>query len=174
MPKVGGINEQLQWVFYDAVTLGAADVDTTLFQSPKGTGGKTLEDTNMKAEGKLPSKQEFQIQAITMHCQPDVTKALLVALLKDASFELVVGDKRYLECSLQKLVAGCGIEGMTTGTAIELYHNGNGDPRAIFTLSKPVNITADENFSVECHWKTAPGAVKFWISLEGILTRPVQ
>lgn len=174
MPKVKGISEQIQWVFYDSVTLGASDVDTTLFQTPKGNSGKTLEDTNMKAEGKLPSKQEFAIHAISVHCQPDVTKALLTTLLKDASFELVVGDKRYLECPLGKLVAGWGIEGLTTGTSIELYHNGNGDPRAIFTLSKPIEITADENFSVECHWKAAPGAVKFWVSLEGILTRPVQ
>jgi hypothetical protein len=174
MPKVSGTTENLQWVFYDSLTLGASDTDAILFQTPKGSSSKTLEDTNMKSAGKLPSSQEFVIHAISVHTQPDITKALLVALLKDASFELVVGDKRYLEAPLGKLVAGWGIEGLTTGTSIELYHNGNGDPRAIFTLAKPVTIVAEQDFSVECHWKVAPGAVKFWVNLEGILSRSAQ
>lgn len=174
MPRFQERGEALHWVMYDSKLLGASDVDATLFQDPVGSASKTLQDTNMRAAGELPSEQEFEIRAISVHAQPDITKALLVGLLTDAVLEIWIGEKPYHQVPLVKVVAACGIEGLTTGTTIELYHNGIGDPRALYTLNPTLIIEPKENFRVELHWTTAPTAVKFWVNLEGILRRAIQ
>ena len=173
-PAVKGIEEKIDWVLYDSATLGAADVFVTLFQQPFGQVGKRLPDTNLRSAGSMPGKQNFLVKAVTFHAQPDVTKTLLVALLKDAALDLKIGEKSYLQIPLQRITAGCGVQGLTTGTTIELYHNGPGDPRAVFSLEKPIQIDIQENFSIELSWLTAPGVVKFWVCLEGTLSRAAQ
>lgn len=174
MPKYVDKGEALNWVFYDSLTLDASAVDATLFQSPVGQSNKTLQDTNMRAAGKLPASQEFEVKALGFLADPDVASADIVALLKGASFELVVGEKRYHECPLILLTGGCGIDGLTTGTSIEHYHNGIADPRAIYTIEPSVIIEEDENFRAEVHWDTAPGAKRFMILLFGMLKRSIQ
>jgi len=166
--------ERMDWIYYDSVTLGASDTLATLFQIPYGQAGKKLADTNLKAAGVLPGKQKFQIRAITMHAEPDVTRALLTALMKSGAIDIKVGEKSYLQVPIQRITSGCGMDGLTTGTSVELYHNGVADPAAIFSLDEGIDVEIDENFQVEMSWLTAPGAVKFWVCLEGKLERAVQ
>jgi len=166
--------ERIDWTLYDSITLGAADTLATLFQIPYGQGGKKLADTNLKAAGTMPGKQKFLLKAITIHCEPDVTKALITSLFKSGAFDLKIGEKSYHQVPMQRLTAGCGVDGLTTATSDNFYHNGLADPRAIYTLDEGIDIEIDENFQVELSWLTAPGAVKFWVCLEGKLERAVQ
>jgi hypothetical protein len=156
------------------VTLGASDTNVILFQTPKGQASKKLPDTNMDLAGQLPAGQKFTVKAITMRAEPGITLALLKALMTSGSFEFKIGEKSYLKLPVAKLTAGCGIDGVTTGTTMEAYHNGQGDPRAIYSLELPIDIDPGQNFAVEMNWNTAPGAVKFWVDLEGTLKRAVQ
>ena len=174
MARVAGVKQLLDWIFYDSFTTDGTIKEVTLFQVAVGDDSKTLVDTNMRATGKLPSGHTFRIWGLSIHTQPDETLANLVALLKDAVLTVVIGEKDQIQVPLIKLTGGAGIQGLTTGTSVEAYHNGVGDPRAIFTLKNSIDIEDDEVFRVEIKWTTAPTTgAKAWVNLEGELRRTV-
>jgi hypothetical protein len=174
MPQVaeGG---KVTWTFWDSITLGAADVEATLFQTPRGQGGKTKYDTNMVAAGQLPKGNAFTVEAFSWGVLCDVTFALTTALSK-GYWEITVSDKIMSEGLLFNTPMGAAVDLVTDAAAAPLtsVRIGTPDARNLWTLGRSYTIEATEQFDVHCVWPVAPTAVKFWFMIHGELLRPLN
>jgi hypothetical protein len=178
MPNTGTGSEKIYYPLYDSITLGAADLTATLFQSPIGQSSKTLYDTNMVLAGQLQQPQTFDLMGIWIAALPGATAANVIALSKGA-MTIVVGSKPANEILLALLTSGGGLKVQTAqsnaAVAAPIYANfGQEDSRNLYTLRYPIKINAGEHFRAELQWPVAPGALKFWIGFEGSLGRAIQ
>lgn len=154
-------------VLWDSITLGAADVTATLFQIPRGQGGKTDYETNMVQAGQVPKGKSFEILAIGWNVEADATLATLIALSK-GYWKLVVSDKTWAEADLFFTPGGSGLWGPGSGAAAsELLNVGLPDARNLWSLEYAITLSDNESFYVDLQWPVAPTAIKFWFMLYG-------
>lgn len=178
MPNTGTGSEKIFYPLYDSITLGAADLGATLFQSPVGQGGKTLFDTNMRLAGQLQQPQTYDVLGLWVSALPGATAANVIALSK-GTLILWVGSKPYHEVPLFFLTSGSGLsvqvaQSNAAVAASILANFGDPDARNLYTLEYPVGIETGEHFRAELTWPVAPGALKIYIGFEGTLGRAIQ
>jgi hypothetical protein len=141
--------------------------------------------SNMEAAGNIPGNKAFLVRAIGVQV---FTPAAAVDIIADLAgvinrgvCRLFIGNKDYSEWPIYLLSESGGVFGdISDGTAATLLANvGNGipDPRASYTLSRPLLIENQLNFTARCEWPAlgAVGAdVSVRVILKGELGRQVQ
>lgn len=195
-PGVPGQIDVIDWTYYDSISFAAAAAmaTTVFFQTPI-SGTKLLNATNLQGTGgQLPFPQTLTVTALKVYIANNTAPADLQNLLSNVSYVLTVGLKPFFQCPLAVLTAGMG--GIVTaaaqvGTApagaAPLFSTSNGvpDPRAVYSLNKPIIIGYGENFNVTltpnvgfnfAAGTTNPPGVgtSIVVHLDGILTRQVQ
>jgi hypothetical protein len=102
-------------------------------------------------------------------------------LINTGVFQLTIGNKVYNLEPLWCLTAGGGAVGvLASGSTVSQSYaqNGIGDPRAVNTLSKPLFIGPQINFTAQITWPAAltlaSGNTAISVLLDGDLLRPVQ
>lgn len=177
MPRIENGKEVLSWLLYDSITLGAADVQATLFTQPQGSGTKTVFDTNMKEAGKLPWPEEFTFKGIRLACLFDNTDALLTALMK-GTMSLIIGAKSYMDLPLFRMTAASGLfiaaHDDTTAATVRYGQAGRPHAHSLYTFAVPLTLEPGEVFRVELVWPVAPTAQKLYIGFDGTLRRAIQ
>lgn len=107
--------EVIQETIYDKATYASAgQTEITLFQNPKGQGGKTIDDTNMTLAGNLPKPIYYLIKSIALEFYPGVSPVTVAnsaadtsavvsnftndvyTFIKNGSLVLNIGSKDYL------------------------------------------------------------------------------
>ena len=195
-PGVPGQIDVIDWTYYDSISFAAsAAMATSVFFQTPISGNKLLNQTNMQGQGgQLPFPQTLTITALKVFIANNTVPADLNNLLNNCSYVLTVGLKPFFQCPLAVLTAGMGAivtAAAQVGTApagsAPLFTTSNGvpDPRAVYTLSKPIIIGYGENFNVTITPNAAfnfaanttnPAGVgtTIVVHLDGILTRQVQ
>jgi len=173
--SIVGEGGKVDWKIWDSILLEAADLEATLFTVPKGQAGKTKYHTNMTASSQLPLGNNMQVCALSWWTEPDIAKLDLVALCK-AYFEVIVSGRIMREDIIGNLPMGATLNADLDGAAaaVEVARVGYPDYRDIGSLAKSFMISNMESFEVRVHWGTAPGALRLWFMLHGILERPLN
>jgi len=171
MLTAGAIITQELW---DNTTLEVADLQATLFVTPKGQAGKTLYDTNMVQGGQLPKGWRYQIMALSWHVEPDMPLAGAIALSK-GTYELHISNKIWAEGVLNTLCSGGGptfdYNAAPIPVAEIVVRMGTAMSNNLKQLSRAIPLSPSEAFRVEFRWAVAPGVKKFWFVLHGELQR---
>lgn len=192
--------EELSWSLYHFQAYAAAGQQTlTFFQTPVGSGGLTVVDTNMKLAGQIPAGQAFLCTAISFEFQPGVLPENSSALagvnaindfvtdthkvMNSGFVQFLVGSKYYVEDSpigafppAYGLAAAFGAATTAAATTINnAYGRVNGQLHSIV----PVELTANQNFQVTVTWPslvTLPSTVagRLGCRLHGRLFRNAQ
>jgi len=109
----------------------------------------------------------------------------IAQLINTGVFVLTIGNKQFAMEPLWVLTAGGGAYGMMAAAAgvgvpsyVDYAQNGIPDPRAVNTLSIPIFIPPQMNFSAVASWPAAltlsGGDTTICFLLDGDLIRPVQ
>lgn len=179
IPNAGEWIDQVFWHSRLYPALGTGSLDFFTVTDP------SLFVTNMEAPGQMAGDKEFLVRAIGVEI---FQNAALVPATDPADFDslsdlgvarLYIGNKDYSEWPVYLLTAGGGVAGYQTNpaAAAALVNNGVADPRAVYSLAKPLLIPRQLNFKVRVEWPTAPAlttALYVRVSLRGEITRQIQ
>jgi hypothetical protein len=192
--QYSGAKEAVGWMLYHKLQYtSAATVALRYFTAIPAN----IEFGNMEVAGQLASPKAFFLRAIRVRIdgQPFSTTAVadaniqdgrandLVMLLEHGVLQLTIGSKQYGQWPLHVLPAGGGVViSWQTGdidVVIQDANNGIQDPRAVYSLSKPLFIAPQINFYVDLLWPNGPytldqGNTNILVMLDGDLIRPVQ
>jgi hypothetical protein len=158
-PILGGVEDYITQPIYDSVSFaaGAAFAQQTMFQQPRGQGGKTLAQTNMTSPGFLPNPQRLILRALRVFISNNTVPTDMANMLQNVSLQLTLGTKPYFQGFVGLLSAGCGAmvtAAAQVGTApagsAPLFSTSNGvpDQRSVFTLNQPITIEQGETIQV--------------------------
>lgn len=189
-----GEKEVIGWSLWDTNTyVSAATTTLRYFSTIRAT--KNL--GNMVTASQLPGPEAFFLRAIRVYIcsQPFVTTAVADSTVQDGKvddldmlmrlgvLELIVGTKRYGEWPIWMLPQGGGIVPFfQTGdvdVVVQTATNGIPDPRAVYTLSKPLFLAPLVAFYVDLNWPAGAltldaGNTVIQVVLDGDMIRPVQ
>jgi hypothetical protein len=194
--QYAGAQESLGWVWWDTVTYTSGTTTTlTLFNAIRAT----RDLGNMELAGAFPFPKGFLIRVIRFFLKgrprsiaraastnPNTGQLDNVAqLINTGHFELTVGNKSYLQVPLWMLTSGGGASGIIAlqgatadpGAAIDYAQNGIADPRAVYSLTRPIFIEPQINFFGTLAWPAAvtlTGDHTLCIALDGDIVRQVQ
>jgi len=157
---------------------------------------------NMVQAGQLQSGQSFLIRAIRVAIQADTRETATAAsaggvtetayedvkeLAYDGTLALTIMDKPYGVWPIWMLPAGGGptVVIATSGTHAAGSHsmisgavNGSPDPRAVYSLTRPIRIPPQVAFRATLRWDAAKtlnvGNTAITVCLDGDLRRPSQ
>lgn len=197
-----GEYEGIRQSFYDFTTYDAAgQTELQFFQTPKGQGGKSIEDTNMTSAGQLPQPQHFLVESIEIYLYPGVDPVTaaeqvlapsnfandMYAVAQQGALDFFIGSKSYLiEAPLNRFPPKTKLE---TQFAVDLEQTTpadaqfSGDYAAFcgrpYYLDPPVLLVPNQNFAVTLVWKTAvplPSTenARIGVVLDGLLYRQSQ
>lgn len=181
--------ETIGWKWWDTQTFTSASTTAlTQFFNVRAS----LDLSNMEVAFQLAAPKAFLIRAIRFFIKSrptGITAATvsnvtietglfddLAQLINLGVFQLTIGNKTYNMEPMWCLTAGGGAYGiLTTGSYAQ---SGIADPRAVNTLSKPLFIGPQINFTARIDWPNtltlAGGNPAVCILLDGDLLRPVQ
>ena len=196
--------EQLKTNLYDSNAYPAAGVTTLqFFQIPIGQGNKTLEDTNMRLAGQLPTNQLFLVEGVEVLFLPtDPTVAAdmpaafgagaVAAIINDAYIfyrsgflKFRVGSKDYIEEGplmkfppSQNFKVEGALADATTAAANQqsriAYGYAGGVPYGII----PILLIENQNFDITLEWPSGVQAItnpaRVVVTLDGVLFRRAQ
>lgn len=191
--------ESIGWKWWDTQTY----VSGTTTALPQWFNVRATPDlSNMEVAFQLAAPKAFLIRAIRFFVKqrpravsPIVTGAAtgafdnIAQLINTGVFTLTVGNKVYNMEPLWCLTAGggaagsLGVAGAGAGAtavmgSMDYAQNGIADPRAVNTLSKPLFIGPQINFTARVDWAAAltlaGGNTDICFLLDGDLLRPVQ
>lgn len=192
-----GQKEVIGWKWWDTQSY----VSGTTTQLPQWFNVRATPDLgNMEVAFQLAAPKAFFCRAIRFFVKQrprSVARAAatnpntgamdnIAQLINTGVWTFTVGNKVYNMEPLWCLTAGggaCGVlalEGATAdpGGAIDYAQNGIPDPRAVNTLSKPLFIAPQINFTALVNWPAAltlaGGNTDITFLLDGDLVRPVQ
>lgn len=189
-----GAKETIGWAWYDTITYTSA---TTIAAAMFTATRATLNLSNMEIAGQLAAPKAFFLRAIrvlpllapysivvqaTGNVQTGVIDDMRL-LLNTGVLQLTIGQKNYGQWPLWMLPAGGGvIPFVATGDVdviVDYANNGVCDPRAVYSLTKPLFIAPQINFRVDLLWPAgavtlATGNPTIVVVLDGDLVRPVQ
>jgi hypothetical protein len=182
MPFVQGVGDVMTQPLYDELTVAAAGTSQLVyFSQPVGQAGKTLLNTNMQLAGQLQAGYRMMALALAVSFRTAALLANLKLILDTGFGQLNIAAKWWWQSPLRFLPGGLGILGFSDlGAATPLnaaWSHGTPDPRAIYTLRQPIEITQTESFNFTTVWATAvtPSAdTPMTVALHGELTRTVQ
>lgn len=177
--------ETIGWKWWDTQTY----ISGTTTSLPQWFNVRATPDLgNMEVAFQLAAPKAFLCRAIRFFVKSRptivtsgatfVTNAFddLAQLINTGVFQLTIGNKIYNMEPLWCLTAGGGAAGvLSTGAYAQ---NGVADPRAVNTLSKPLFIGPQINFTAVVSWPAAltlaSGNLTITFLLDGDLLRPVQ
>jgi hypothetical protein len=171
---------------YDTVTIAAGGTVSTLttafFTNVGAASNKTLAQTNMTQQQKLPAPEAFSIFGIRLRWQEDILLADLLTLLSNFALSLILGQKRYQLAPLWYFSSGGGISGFSTQTTESVYTNGWPGREAMHKLAIPIVIENQMTFygQFEGNTQTLTAAVDggtgatLQLVLDGLYARGVQ
>jgi hypothetical protein len=187
--------DRIGWKWWDTQTY----VSGTTTQLPQWFNVRATPDLgNMEVAFQLAAPKAFLIRAIRFFIKQrprSVTPALatgaatgaidnVAQLINTGVFVLTIGNKQFAMEPLWVLTAGGGAMGMLALSAIsgastvDYAQNGIADPRAVNTLSIPIFIPPQLNFSAVVSWPAAltlsGGNTDITFLLDGDILRPVQ
>lgn len=180
MARIEGIGERIHWPLYDAISLPTATTGAYQFLTvPLGQSSKTLVDTNMRQGGRLSGADSYEVRGFSLAVDARAAAADAGIIASASAFRFVVDAKEMFSIAPGgKLGGGMGVfVGVHSGTAISLPALGLPDPRAIYVLSEPFSIDAQQGFVAELVFPVAVTLTvitKVWLTVEGIMTRSVQ
>lgn len=195
--QYAGQKESIGWKWWDTQTY-VSGVTTSLVQWFNTRATPDL--SNMEIAFQLAAPKAFFCRAVRFFLKQrprSVARAAatnpntgavdnIAQLINTGVWTFTIGNKVYNQEPLWNLTAGGGasgiiaLEGATAdpGGAIDYGQNGIADPRAVNTLSKPLFIAPQINFSATLTWPVAltlAGAnTDITMLLDGDLIRPVQ
>ena len=136
---------------YDQVILAAAatinDLTSAFFTNVGPASNKTLGQTNMTQQQKLPAPEAFSIFGIRLWLRSDILRLDLETILNQFAFELVKGQKVYQRAPLWYFSSGAGIDGFTTRNAESCYTNGSPHRESMHKLALNIVLENQETFS---------------------------
>src|SRR5574342_1040646 len=113
---------------YDQFTIAAAGalsvLTSALFTNVGPASGKTLAQTNMTQQQRLPAPEAFSIFGFRLRWAEDVLLADLLTILNGFAFEFILGQKVYQRAPLWYFGAGGGPCAVTPRTDASVYTNG--------------------------------------------------
>lgn len=195
--QYGGQIEAIGWKWWDTQSY----VSGTTTQLPGWFNVRATSDiSNMEVAFQLAAPKAFLCRAVRFFVKQrprSVARAAatnpntgamdnIAQLINTGVWSLTIGNKVYNMEPLWCLTAGGGasgvlaLEGATAdpGGAIDYAQNGIADPRAVNTLSKPIFIAPQINFTALVTWPAAltlaGGNTDISFLLDGDLLRPVQ
>lgn len=183
--QIPGAAEVVDKNLWDTQTyLAAGSAALTFFQA----GNASVAVTNMETGGQLAGGKSFLIRAIGVQVWPVDAAAWATATLTDINtliqrgvLRLFIGNKDYSEWPLFLLSEGGGIAGsVTTGVAatdVAMIGNGVPDPRASYTLMRPLLLENQINFRARIEWPAAPAVAadkNVRVIFSGDMGRPIQ
>ncbi len=185
--------ETIGWKWWDTQTFtSATTVSLTQFFNVRAS----LDLSNMEVAFQLAAPKAFLIRAIRFFVKQRPFRATspspatqqiglfddVAQLINTGVFQLTIGNKVYNMEPIWCMTAGGGAygiltDGSTTGTT-SYAQNGMPDPRAVNSLTKPLFIGPQINFTARIDWAAtltlAAGNPAICILLDGDLLRPVQ
>lgn len=194
-PEYAAYNSQYQG---NIETIGWKWWDTQQFLSGTTTSltqwfttRTSLDLSNMEVQFQLAAPKAFLIRAVRMFIKARPTSITASAvggtvietglyddvaqIMNTGVMQLTIGNKVYNMEPLWCVTAGGGAFGvLTTGSYAQ---NGVADPRAVNTLSKPIFIGPQINFTARIDWAaalTVAYSPNITLLLDGDLLRPVQ
>lgn len=182
MPFIQGLGDNLTQPLYDEQNvLAAGTTQLVFFSSPVGAGTKTFLNTNMQLAGQLQAGFAMSVRAVAISFRTGALLANIKAILDTGFGQFNISSKWWLQTPLRFLPGGVGISGFSDlGAATPLnaaWSNGAPDPRGMYTLIQPIDITATESFNYTASWQVAPVVTvdtPMTTALHGVLTRTVQ
>lgn len=161
----------LSWVLYDtAVFNTTANVGHELFQVSQGGDTTHTEDfTNSPGAASLPANQNFEIKAIGVYPEHDITAAELVKIYNKSWLELKVSESVKLKLPLSLVAAPQEFSGAVGAAA------GSGLSWAgpVFDLEIPIPVPGGTQYKVTIQQVVATAAAEqLKVCLFGTLTRP--
>jgi hypothetical protein len=195
--QYGGQIEAIGWKWWDTQSY----VSGTTTQLPGWFNVRATQDaSNMEVAFQLAAPKAFLCRAVRFFVKQrprSIARAAstnpntgaldnIAQLINTGVWSLTIGNKVYNMEPLWCLTAGGGAAGVLAlqgatadpGGAIDYGQNGIADPRAVNTLSKPIFIAPQINFTALVSWPAAltlaGGNTDICFLLDGDLLRPVQ
>lgn len=173
--------ERLDWTYYDTAVLAAATTTHRLFTNPLGSGGKTLDQTNLTQAGQIPQGQQLQVKALKVMYRTSAVKntASVVSfydMLAQTTVSVKLANKETMgQWTLQELVGAATLFALTPTAAgdnipliLPKYHG-------IFPLNTKIILAALTPFEVTVTHHVAVNAAlandQLKIGLSGTLIR---
>lgn len=173
--------ERLDWTYYDTATLAVATTTHRLFTNPLGSGGKTLDQTNLTQAGQIPQGQQLQVKAIKVMYRTSAVKATASVvsfydMLAQTTVSVKLANKETMgQWTLQELVGAATLFALTPTAAgdnipliLPKYHG-------IFPLNTKIILAALTPFEVTVQHHVAVNAAlandQLKIGLSGTLIR---
>lgn len=136
---------------WDTVTTAAAgtitQTNSALFTNVGPASGKTLAQTNMSQQNKLPAPEAFSILGFRLRLGEDILRADMLGILNGFAVNFVLGQKPYNQGPPWYYTAGGGIWGFSTITDQATYTNGLPSRESMHKLAIPIVIENQMNFS---------------------------
>lgn len=135
---------------YDTVTIAAAgavnQLTTAFFTNVGAASGKTLAQTNMTQQQRLPAPEAFSIFGFRLRWSENILLADLYALLNGFCLEFYIGQKVYQRAPLWHFNAGGGINAVTTANDTTILGNGLPTREAMHKLAIPLVLENQMTF----------------------------
>ena len=194
--QYGGQIESIGWKLWDTQTF----ISGTTTSLPQWFNVRATPDlSNMEVAFQLPAPKAFFVRAVrffvkqrprstdqsaTTVVQPGAVDNI-AQLINTGVWTFTIGNKVYDMEPLWCLTAGGGAQGVlaiqgaeAVGVVTDYAQNGIADPRAVNTLSKPLFIAPQINFTAVVTWPAvitlAGGNTDICFLLDGDQLRPVQ
>lgn len=195
--QVSNVLEVVPWTLWDTLTFTSASTTSLVYF----TATRATKDLgNLTIAAALPAPYSFLARGIRFFVkgQPFAKSATatgntevgffddVTLLINTGVLEYTIGNKIYFESPLWMITAGGGASGplslaggAATNLEVSYAQNGNADPRAAYTLAKPLCMAPQINFKVVLSWPAGTvtltaGNPALTIALDGELARPAQ
>lgn len=177
----GTEGDQLDWTYYDEALIAAATLTHRMFTTPLGTGGKTLDQTNLPLAGQIPQGQLLDVRAIKVSYTSAAVKGTaalqdLYTLLTRTTVSIKLQNKETMgQWTLQEVMGANTLFAITPTAAGDNISQIQPRYHGIFPLNKKIILAALTPFEVTVIHHAAPAATlandRFKFYLAGILTR---
>lgn len=166
--------EVIDKILWDSGTYAAAGTQFLDFFQSLPT---SILNGNLDQAGMVGGNRPFLIRQIGVKVQSRVADDVM-RLIHHGFFRLYVGNKGYGDWPISFLPPGGGVTGIATGAAlVERAQFGVADPRACYSLVKPLLLSPNLNFRVRLEWPGAPvisGPTAIRVLLKGEMVRYIQ